>query len=1124
MVHHVRGEKVVFGKGDIRHLDALPSCGHDEAAVLAPVRRRSWTLRLIKLFFLLFFLAVLSVGGLWLALENGNLDDTLTAQAEAAMARSLGEDFAPDVTAVRLRFSSDWMLALEAAGVEIRHVPSGVTALRTNSIKAVLDPLALMQGRIVVSRAEIGSAEGDLTFMPKSPPVQLAAPRIDAVPGFVDLFYGHLDRAALQLERAGLHEVVARSLTLRMPGENGRLIKLDGFDFKREADNRFRLSTRLTVDRQSPVIAISFSTTDGLAQSVDATVSGIRTEPFAMKYSKITGERRQGFDVPLTLTLASVRGKSLGLTVKADEGTFEADGLAQPLLSAGARFDYDFSKRKFEIRDGNFDMGATQIPFNGAITDLDSVEPGSPPGYAFEAVVENGIAVSESAGEDPQLYNAKVAGSFIPLRRELYLPDMSVATEDGVLAGSLKMNFVEGMSPAISFSARSAALSTRSIKQLWPFWFAGKPRDWVLKHVRDGGLRNAAIDVSLAAGRLPEYPIPFHFAENEFELTFDASDLTVAYLGDLPVARRTTGSYRQKDRRIDITIAKGEFPLPSGKLLTSDKATLTIADTAQKPLMASLDVSAEGEASGAVEYVSFAPLRATEKMPFGPADLRGRITADVSAVFGINPAQKPPKPSWTAALTLKDVDIAKPIEGRKIENLSGTVAIGKDIANLEGKADIDGLPVNLKLKQPLVGDSAAREWEVSGALSEAEVLKIAPALKPYLSGSIDLTVKASKEGQRATVLLKNAALSIPFVNWRKGSGVRAKAEFLLASRDGVTKISDFSLEGEGFGARGDMVVDKRGLVSGKFSKVKLSPADNFSITLARRSGGLTVDVRGDSIDAKPFIEQAKTPAGDGTSKSDPSSNVITAQIDRAVGYNKEVLKGLDLRLVTAAGRISTLSLSGVTGSEQALVIRKDTDGGAMEITSGDAGAVARFADLYRNMNGGLLNITLKAKDADSWRGSIDIRNFALINEARLKAIVSARGGKDGRSLTDALKTDIDTSSQKFRRAFARLIIDGAAIRVENGIVRGDQVGATFQGVVRSRRGNMDLTGTFMPAYGINSLFGQLPLIGAILGNGRDRGLLGITFKLEGPYEMPKMTVNPLSLIAPGVFRNIFEFE
>ncbi len=68
-----------------------------------------------------------------------------------------------------------------------------------------------------------------------------------------------------------------------------------------------------------------------------------------------------------------------------------------------------------------------------------------------------------------------------------------------------------------------------------------------------------------------------------------------------------------------------------------------------------------------------------------------------------------------------------------------------------------------------------------------------------------------------------------------------------------------------------------------------------------------------------------------------------------------------------------------------------------------------------------------------------------------------------------------------------------------------------------------MTGTFMPAYGLNRLFAELPLIGFILGNGSDRGLIGITFKLTGPFNQPRLMINPLSVIAPGVFRNIFEF-
>ena len=69
-----------------------------------------------------------------------------------------------------------------------------------------------------------------------------------------------------------------------------------------------------------------------------------------------------------------------------------------------------------------------------------------------------------------------------------------------------------------------------------------------------------------------------------------------------------------------------------------------------------------------------------------------------------------------------------------------------------------------------------------------------------------------------------------------------------------------------------------------------------------------------------------------------------------------------------------------------------------------------------------------------------------------------------------------------------------------------------------------MTGTFMPAYGLNRIFGELPLVGDLLGNGRDRGLIGVTFKLDGAAKSPRLQVNPLSVMAPGVFRQIFEFN
>jgi hypothetical protein len=147
-----------------------------------------------------------------------------------------------------------------------------------------------------------------------------------------------------------------------------------------------------------------------------------------------------------------------------------------------------------------------------------------------------------------------------------------------------------------------------------------------------------------------------------------------------------------------------------------------------------------------------------------------------------------------------------------------------------------------------------------------------------------------------------------------------------------------------------------------------------------------------------------------------------------------------------------------------------------------------------------------------------------VGEERLHSLVSTPAGENGRSLNQAVRREIDVSAVKFSRGFAQVRASGGALSVANGVVRGETVGATFQGIVRDANGNIDMTGTFMPAYGLNRLFAELPLIGVILGNGNDRGLIGITFKLAGSLEHPNLTINPLSIIAPGVFRNIFEFQ
>ena len=194
------------------------------------------------------------------------------------------------------------------------------------------------------------------------------------------------------------------------------------------------------------------------------------------------------------------------------------------------------------------------------------------------------------------------------------------------------------------------------------------------------------------------------------------------------------------------------------------------------------------------------------------------------------------------------------------------------------------------------------------------------------------------------------------------------------------------------------------------------------------------------------------------------------------------------------------------------------------MTSTDAGAVLRFLNLYEYMRGGEISLALSGPRGGALSGSIDARNFWIVNEPRLSSLVSSTPPGDNRSLSQAVRREIDTQSVEFERGYSRIVKGDNGISLEGGILRGPLIGMSFQGMLSDAQGNVALTGTFMPAYGLNRIFGEIPLIGQILGNGRDRGLIGITFRLLGAKDNPQLAINPLSVVAPGIFRSVFEFR
>jgi hypothetical protein len=296
----------------------------------------------------------------------------------------------------------------------------------------------------------------------------------------------------------------------------------------------------------------------------------------------------------------------------------------------------------------------------------------------------------------------------------------------------------------------------------------------------------------------------------------------------------------------------------------------------------------------------------------------------------------------------------------------------------------------------------------------------------------------------------------------------------------------------------------------------------------KQSGkGYTVDIKGKSLDARSVVRQFTADTSTATKAAKESGSVsVKVDVTTVTGFHDEKLSNVKLEYRGVNDRVDRLEVDAVADSGAKVALRNGAEGGgrAMRMTSADAGAILRFLDIYEHMEGGKIELALKGGAEGPLTGQVDARDFVLVNEPRLSSIVSTTPPGGDRSLNQAVKRDIDTSRVAFERCYSQIEKGPGYLSLSNGVLRGPLVGASFQGMLYDPKGNMDMTGTFMPAYGLNRIFGEIPIIGVLLGNGRDRGLIGVTFKLEGDADSPAVQINPLSVIAPGIFRSIFEFR
>ena len=499
----IRGEKLRFRKRDIVPLHALPSAqAEDPLIVHCPPPKRSLFRR---------FLRVLAgFAGLWLVVffavyvvvESGTLDAALAQRAQAVLNRALGAQFTAKIGGTEVRFSDGMELTVEARDVTLHEQAGGQQVALTQSVRFIVEPLALLGGRFVIREVVSEGINLDATVLPKGKPIDLSGLRIDQIPARLAGAFEELDRLQGMIARGGLDRMRLAGLEIESTSASGRplTIAIDDVALERGEDDSLSIFGAVSVNGQQTELTALTTNVDGHAESLTMRIADVRVTPFLLRRSS-TGEARQGIDGSAELLLTARRADggqapamSLGINMR--NGGFYSDGQRQELTDAAFKLSYDFSKDTIELADSVARFGETVFPLSGGIIDLDRLPEGPSfgKGFGIDLVVTDGRANVPTAGETPFPFFLKGYGRYLVGENMLQLDTLDASTPGGNMRGKLQVRF-GGTGPEIRFNAEVQNMATSVVKQLWPYWIASKPRQWVLENLYGGIIPRGTIDV-----------------------------------------------------------------------------------------------------------------------------------------------------------------------------------------------------------------------------------------------------------------------------------------------------------------------------------------------------------------------------------------------------------------------------------------------------------------------------------------------------------------------------------------------------------------------------------------------------------------------------------------------------
>jgi hypothetical protein len=675
-------------------------------------------------------------------------------------------------------------------------------------------------------------------------------------------------------------------------------------------------------------------------------------------------------------------------------------------------------------------------------------------------------------------------------------------------------------------SVAGQGITADDLKRLWPSIMGGESRDWFVANVTEGTVARSTMRFNFPVGTIgldgeSAAPLPDGAMLVEIVGTEVAIRPTPAME---PIALEGELLFKLDDADMSVSASGGVVPTENGPIRVSSPAIL-MDNSGDGPgiFEVSGDISAGIPALVALIKQQQPEALADAELPVDIDAITGSVDLGLLATIRLadEAAGEELKLDYVLNGTVSDFGSEEPIADRRISGGQLQFSASQEGFQLGGTANLDGMEAEVEIVGAPEADPVIR---LASTVRVADLASMGFDASEFLTGQVRFVAQPLTDERLAiSIDLERAGVTIADLGISKSVGTPGSLNAVIAQDGEETSLTDISLRFGDVELAGGLVYHaETGLRAAEFTQVKLSPGDNAQASLAPISGGYAVNLRGSQLDLKPvlrrFFSLGEGSGGVSTEQFDQTLD-LTVRLDRAVGFYGTTAYNVEMDMLLAGSdlRRANLAASFTQGNAIAITTNPTPEGRIMSVAFNDLGTILRLIGVYSQLAGGSGSLVLNRNTAaDIEAGELTLSNFAIVDEQNVAQILGNHANSRT-MIAERNRLDFDNARVQFTRS-------GGRIEVTQAMLSGDMVGGTMRGFVHTDTRQYDLTGTYVPLFGLNNAFQQIPLFGPILGGRQGEGLFGVTFAVRGPLDNPQFRINPLSALVPGAFRELFEFR